>query len=68
MSNKVLEQAEKKFRKGMLTLYEFRELETAIYKIQSGESITTICSSVMEFFKGYDVKIFVNGIGWKIEV
>ena len=68
MTNKVLEQAEKQLRRGMLTLYEFRELETAIHKIQAGESITTICSSVMEFFKGYDVKISINGIGWKIEV
>ena len=67
MTNKVLEQAEKQLKRGMLTLYEFRELETAIYKIQAGESITTICSSVMEFFRGYDVKISVNGIGWKIE-
>ena len=61
-----LNDAERRLRRGLLTLQEYRECENAIVCLYNGKIATTICEKVKDFVSLYGVHTDVSGIGWKM--
>jgi hypothetical protein len=60
----LIQDAERQLTRGLLTPAEYREIESNIKPLWSGETVETITEAVKEQFKKYGTHTEEHGIGW----
>lgn len=64
--NSALYDADRRLRRGLLTLSEYQECMDAINPLFKFVTVETISKKVMEFFSLYGVHIQEAGCGWRL--
>ena len=59
--------AERRLKKGLLTLSDYNEIMGNFQPLLLFDTVETINSKVMEFFKLYGVHIETRGAGWVLK-
>lgn len=62
----MMESRSGKLEKPLTSHYELKEVFESFSKCCYGETITTICQNVADFYRKYKFNVQPEGIGWKI--
>lgn len=65
--NTAMADAERRLRKGLLTLCEYREIEDALKRLYfDREIVETISARVEQFVSLFGIHTSAHGVGWKM--